>query len=368
MKLSALVLAVLCTSSASAQVSFYADLDGTKETPANGSLAGGWARVTLNADSSVTYDVRVWGLTATDAHIHDGAAGVPGPIIVPLTGGPTAWSGTSAPLTALQVADLRDQGLYVNVHSAAFPSGEIRGQLDARPVRFAAFLNGAQQVPASGSTAKGTGSFDIDQSTDDVDYSVTWNGGAGTAAHVHLGAPGAPGVINFPLLGGPTTWSFFLFFIADSNYDEFQTSAMYVDIHSAAFPAGAIRGQVIPTGIPYGQTAYVPMGLEITGAPASGSTITLSVSAGNPSSLAMIFVGLAPGAALVKGVPFLLDPGALILTSAVVPLNGSGAVTLSAVLPNLSASIDLYLQAFCTTGGPLKSSNGVRLPLVDLPS
>ena len=37
MKLPALVLAVLCAGSAAAQVSFYADLDGTKETPANAS-------------------------------------------------------------------------------------------------------------------------------------------------------------------------------------------------------------------------------------------------------------------------------------------------------------------------------------------
>ena len=366
MRLPALVLAVLCSASASAQVSFYADLDGTKETPPNGSQAGGWARVTLNANDTVTYDVRVWGLTATDAHIHDAPAGVPGPIIVPLVGGPTAWSGTSAPLTAAQITDLRDQGLYVNVHTAAFPGGEIRGQLDARPVRFAAFLNGAQQVPASGSTAKGTGTFDIDQAFDEVDYFVTWNGGAGTSADLHLGPPGSPGVIYFPLLGGPATWSFFIFFIADVNYDDFQKSALYVDIHSAASPAGAIRGQVIPTGIPYGDTAHVPMDFQITGAPASGSTITLSVSNGNPSGTALIFVALNPGAGLVKGLPFLLDPGAL-LTSVAVPLNGAGGISLTAAVPNLSASVDVYLQAFSTTGGPLMASNGVRLPLVDLP-
>ncbi|RYA90491.1 CHRD domain-containing protein, partial [Enterobacter cloacae complex sp. 743-2DZ2F-22B] len=151
--LSAFLLAAACTASATAQVSFYADLDGTKETPPNGSTAGGWAHVTLNPDDSVTYDVRVWGLSATMAHIHDGPAGVAGPILVPLTGGPTAWSGTSAPLTAPQVNKLRSQGLYVNVHTAAFPGGEIRGQLDARPIHFAAFLNAAQQVPASGSAA-----------------------------------------------------------------------------------------------------------------------------------------------------------------------------------------------------------------------
>ncbi|OJS19180.1 hypothetical protein BK397_24050, partial [Escherichia coli] len=335
--------------------------------PPNGSTAGGWAHVTLNPDDSVTYDVRVWGLSATMAHIHDGPAGVAGPILVPLTGGPTAWSGTSAPLTAPQVNKLRSQGLYVNVHTAAFPGGEIRGQLDARPIHFAAFLNAAQQVPASGSAATGTGTFDIDQSIPEVDYFLTWNGSGATEAHLHVGAPGVPGVLSFPLLGTPPIWSFFIFFLDVGSFNDFQNSALYADIHSSAFPAGEIRGQVIPTGIKYGDTALMPMDFEIGGAPASGSTITVSVSGGNPLGLGLILVSLGPGAAIVKGVPFMLDAGALVVTSAFVPLDATGAVSFPALLPALGSSVDAYLQAFSTTGGPVSSSNGVRLPLVDLP-
>ena len=123
-----LLVSSLCAPLA-AQTLFYADLDGTKETPPNASSAGGWARVTLNAGNTVTYEVRTWGLTATAAHIHDAAAGVAGPVIVTLSGGPTVWSGTSAALTAGQVADLRSEGLYVNVHTNAHKGGEVRGQI-----------------------------------------------------------------------------------------------------------------------------------------------------------------------------------------------------------------------------------------------
>ena len=61
------LLAVALAASAAAQTSFYADIDGTKETPANGSTAGAWAKVTLNPGNTLTYEVHSWGLTATAA-------------------------------------------------------------------------------------------------------------------------------------------------------------------------------------------------------------------------------------------------------------------------------------------------------------
>jgi hypothetical protein len=366
MRLASLLFAAALTAPIAAQTSYYADLDGTKETPPNGSTAGGWARVTLNPGNTVTYDVRVWGVTATAAHIHDGPSGVAGGIVVGLIGGPTSWTGTSPALTAAQVTKLQTQNLYVNVHSAAFPNGEIRGQLEGRPRRFAAFLNAAQETPASTSTAKGTGTFDVDLASTDVTYSVTWNGTGGTAAHLHLGAPGVAGGIEFPLFGGPLTWAGTLSGVGTASFTDLQTSALYTNIHSATKPLGEIRGQTIPSGIKYGDTALMPMDFEITGAPASGSSINLAVTGGNPFGLGLIMVSLGPGASILKGVPFMLDPGGLIITSVFVPLDGAGAISFPAALPDLGATFDVYMQSFSTSGGPVKSSNGVRLPLVDL--
>src|SRR5205085_4788206 len=64
---------------------------------------------------------------------HLGGVGVSGPIIIPFDGGPTSWAGTSAPLTAEQKAQLKGGQFYVNVHTAANPTGEIRGQLGFAP-------------------------------------------------------------------------------------------------------------------------------------------------------------------------------------------------------------------------------------------
>jgi hypothetical protein len=67
---------------------------------------------------------------ATAAHIHLGAKGKAGNVVVPLCP-PRCKSGTSgtATLTAALIADFGKHLLYVNVHTAKNPNGEIRGQL-----------------------------------------------------------------------------------------------------------------------------------------------------------------------------------------------------------------------------------------------
>lgn len=364
--LPALLVAALALPAA-AQTLFYADLDGTQEVPPNGSTAGGWARVVLNPGNTVTYELRLWGMTATAAHIHDAAAGVNGPVIVPLAGGPTVFTGTSAALSAAQVDDLRNLGLYVNAHSSTFPGGQVRGQLEARPRRFGAFLNGAQEVPPNGVPQKGVGAFEIDLVTLTMAYNLAWTGTTGTAAHIHDAPPGANGGVVFPLLGGPSAWINTLGPVGDVEFNELQAGGYYANIHTAAFPGGAIRGQVLPNGIKYGDTALMPMDLDVTGTPASGGTITVTVAGGNPGGLALVMAALAPGAGLVKGQPFLLDPATLIVSNVLLPLDGAGGISVPFTLPDLGGSLDAYLQVFATSAGPLKASNGVRLPLVDLP-
>lgn len=108
---------------------FVASLDGAQEVPAVVTAATGTATFTLNPDDTLTYAVTTTGLSGIMAHIHLGAPGVSGDILINLTGGPTDWSGTTAPLSVDQLAYLRAGSLYVNVHTAANPLGEIRGQI-----------------------------------------------------------------------------------------------------------------------------------------------------------------------------------------------------------------------------------------------
>lgn len=114
---------------------FTAHLNGSQETPPVDTAASGTGSLTLNpADNTITCSITTTGITGTFAHIHLAPAGVAGDIIVPLTGGPTTWSCPSSPsavLTAEQVTALQEGRLYFNVHSAAHPGGEIRGQIVA---------------------------------------------------------------------------------------------------------------------------------------------------------------------------------------------------------------------------------------------
>jgi hypothetical protein len=106
-------------------------LTGANEVPPVTTSATGTATVTINPDRSVAVKVNVSGMTATASHIHEGAPGTNGPVIVPFTktGDNTFASSEGAKLTESQYASYKAGNLYVNVHSAAHPIGEIRAPI-----------------------------------------------------------------------------------------------------------------------------------------------------------------------------------------------------------------------------------------------
>ena len=130
--LKSLALATLLAASAMGNA-MAADLKltGDQEVPANASTAVGTGSITVAADGAVSGSVTAATLQATAAHIHVGAAGVNGPVIVPLTGSAGGvWSvPAGAKLTPEQLEAYKAGNLYVNVHSAEHKGGEIRTQL-----------------------------------------------------------------------------------------------------------------------------------------------------------------------------------------------------------------------------------------------
>lgn len=107
-------------------------LSGANEVPAVTTSASGTGTITIAADGAVSGSITVTGMAPTAGHIHQGAVGINGPVIVPFTqSGNTFTAPPGAKLTETQMAAYRAGNLYVNVHSAAHPSGEIRAQLKA---------------------------------------------------------------------------------------------------------------------------------------------------------------------------------------------------------------------------------------------
>lgn len=106
-------------------------LSGTQAVPANTSLASGSSNVHVGPDRGVTGTVRFTGMVATAAHLHEAPPGANGPAIVPLlkAGDGMFAVPTDTSLTPSQYASYVAGNLYVNVHSATYPAGEIRAQL-----------------------------------------------------------------------------------------------------------------------------------------------------------------------------------------------------------------------------------------------
>ena len=126
-----------CLEVVGAQTSFVVRLDSSQEVPPTLSTATGSGTLTLNADNTLNYDITYTNLAADfqAAHIHGSAGpGTNASVLFPLTNVPAntrsgALQGTTAALTAAQVADLTNGLLYANIHTVDSPDGEIRGQI-----------------------------------------------------------------------------------------------------------------------------------------------------------------------------------------------------------------------------------------------
>jgi hypothetical protein len=106
-------------------------LSGSQEVPPVTTAASGTGTITVSPDKSVSGSITTTGIAAIAAHIHEGAPGKNGPVIIPMVKtADNVWSVTAgAKLTDAQHESYRAGNLYVNVHSAAHKGGEIRGQL-----------------------------------------------------------------------------------------------------------------------------------------------------------------------------------------------------------------------------------------------
>jgi len=134
-------------SSAGTWVKLITRLNGEAEVPTGDPNANGTASIRTRG-SEVCYDLHWTGVEATASHIHRAAPGKAGPIVVPFFAQDTALAGNSksgcvkADSEVVAAIAAKPANYYVNIHSADFPKGEVRGQL--------ARLGAGSQLPYTG--------------------------------------------------------------------------------------------------------------------------------------------------------------------------------------------------------------------------
>jgi Cu/Zn superoxide dismutase len=234
-------------------------LDAEQEVADVESDATGLATFNLSKSGmEVNYRVVVQGLTGPImmAHLHNAPAGVDGPVVVDLGDGidGNVISGSFDPTQFDNLLEQMNAGeIYINVHTAQFPAGEIRGQLmlNDRLVHDA-YADVAQEIPAPTMEADGNGLaiVALNYTLDTLFYDVQVEGLTGpiTGAHFHEGALGETGPVligvtddvDGNLINGFVTGAA----LTTENIVKFLSGAIYLNVHTDANPAGEIRGQV----------------------------------------------------------------------------------------------------------------------------
>lgn len=247
-------LAVLSSVASAAGTVFPIAGGGGQESPAgdpDGTLTG-----TITIDPAT--NTLSWNLTYTNIlaptlmHIHTGQDGTNGSVFVDMgvvtTGGPGTLINSKV-ITATQATTIltNPQNHYLNVHNSAFPGGVLRAQL---PVVYKVALRGAQEVGGGDLDGTATGQVWLDTGNNRVGWNINYaNIAAPSDFHIHSGALGSSGGV-FIGLGAATTGGAGTLInevaTTDALLDQVIATPLnfYLNIHTAEFPSGAMRGQV----------------------------------------------------------------------------------------------------------------------------
>jgi hypothetical protein len=151
-------------------------------------------------------------------------------------------------------------GHYVNLDTAAYPGGAIRGQLRKttptdllRRLRgpLMALMDGGQEVPPAGG---GTGTAFVNPHGGRIAFAATWSGiTAPTRGHIHAGPVGEPGPVAVPLFDTPAGLPPSITGIAGSAVVDSaigtriseEPAEYFLNLHTAGFATGALRGQLM---------------------------------------------------------------------------------------------------------------------------
>lgn len=236
------------------KLTFVANLNGQQSVPPLTNDAKGFVLLSYNSTmDSLILDASYSGLSGnvTGIHIHEGLLGLSGNVVTDLSAGvkingfKTAITGSA--LASIKLDKLMNGGYYINVHTLLNPNGEIRGQIGLeQDWKITSWLNGNNEVPASGSTANGILSVKLSKDMKWVEVMAQMNGmsGAITGAHLHKGAAGTNGSVVLDLSDSVMGNMIFGRFDASAIAADLVSGNLYLNVHSAMYPNGEVRGQL----------------------------------------------------------------------------------------------------------------------------
>lgn len=230
------------------------NISGGQEVPPSGSSGTGVGKISLDTvTGAFSWRVSHTGLTSSPsaAHFHGPAAAGANAGVQVNIGVATNPIIGSTTLNATQIADVLAGLWYVNIHTPAFLGGEIRGQVMnfSGPILHSTFpIDGAQEVPPSGSAGTGTGRISFATATNTLSWNIAYTGLTGTVTAAHFHGPAAAGAnagvqVNIGIATNPIVGSTVL---TATQAADLLAGLWYVNIHSSTSPGGEIRGQVTP--------------------------------------------------------------------------------------------------------------------------
>jgi hypothetical protein len=237
---------------------FNATLTGPEVVPAvYGSTAAGNATFTLDANrATLRYTIAHTVEAATAVHLHLGLAGEVGEVLLPLTMVGGAIEGSVA-VTPAQATAIESGSAYVDVHTAAHPAGEIRGQV-VRPgeIVYVAHLTSDQENPPTDATGDAVAAFLVDGTTNRMRFTVRAAGLSAepSSAVVAFGPAGLNGPLALDLADPKTPpSSAFTGARTLTSTEDLDLGRWYVNLASQRYPGGEVRGQILRPG----QVLYV---------------------------------------------------------------------------------------------------------------
>jgi len=325
-----LVLVSCFAASAGAQTGVGV-MNGANEAPGPGDPDGFGLAGFRFEGTTVFYAMQIKNIGAPNAsHIHRGATGVPGPVVISLASAfPDNRASGSVTTTAALIEEIRSnpEGFYVNVHNVEFPGGAIRSQLSSGAFAVA---TGAAEVPGPGDP-DGSGMVVLTGGeSGTLNYSaIIQNIDAPNASHIHRGASTIAGPVVITLASAyPDNMATGTASVSETLLTEIvgNPTNFYFNVHNSAFPDGAIRGAL--NLAPYSDAHYFPIvgrvdGLNNTRFVSDVRVLNTSTS---PEFATLEFFSSTPGglaaASVVRGV--LVAPGAELVVNDVVGSQFSG--------------------------------------------